>query len=109
MTQNLNPHIDADRTIFHTVHTDDGHTEIYWGRANDDFAFDIEGSLLFHHDGSFTWKATTNEDVPIVVTIGGNRVIVSADEDQFPLTDRLGEDEKYVAFDSTKYNPGDLG
>lgn len=77
-----------DRLILHTVHTDDGATEVYFGRSSDDFNGDHEGSFLFHPEGGVTYKLWTNDDVPIVVHIEGNRVRVAVTEDQPPFYDR---------------------
>lgn len=73
-----------DRLITHTVHTDDGETELYWGRAQDDMVLTYEGSFLFHKDGSVTWKCWSNYGEPVVALIKGNKIIVANTEDQPP-------------------------
>lgn len=87
---NLNPHIPADRLVLHTVHTDDGATELYFARANDDTELDWSGTILFQREGGFTYKLwTPDEDVPLVVHVEGARVRVVVSEDQPPF---YGED-----------------
>lgn len=77
--------MDMDRLVLHTIHTDDGNTELYFGRAYDDWIVTPEGSLLFHRDGGFTYKMTTDDDVPVVIHVEANRVRVSEAEDQPPF------------------------
>lgn len=92
----------GDRLILHTVHTDDGATEVYWSRASDDHPEEregYEGSILLHDDGSFTfkcWSGAAGDEFPFVAHVMGNRIVVAQGEDQPP-----SEDE-YV-FDSNAY------
>jgi hypothetical protein len=96
---NLNPHLANDRLVLHTVHTDEGATELYFGRASDDTELDWEGTVLFHREGGFTYKLwTPNEDVPLVVHVQGSRVRVSCSEDQPPSYER--DTPAMVLFDS---------
>lgn len=109
--------MDNDRTVLHTVHTDEGATELYFGRADDDMAVDWEGSFLFQRpsdnwpdDTGVTYKFWTDgdaegDDAPMVLHIQGNRVRVTLTEDQPPRYDG----EAVVLFDSDKFrypNPG---
>src|SRR4051794_30490091 len=87
-----------DRLILHTVHTDDGATEIYFGRTYDDQIITYEGSILFHADGSFTYKLWTTHDEPVVVSVKGNRVVIINGEDQAPQ----GELAPEALFDSER-------
>lgn len=80
----------TDRLILHTVHDDNGSTELYYGRRDDDGLDFLEGghdgSLLFHEDGSITFKAWTDREIPFVVTIHRNRIVVTRGEDQLSMT-----------------------
>jgi hypothetical protein len=94
--------MDNDRIVLHTIHTDEGATEVYWARAADDFLLDIEGSFLFHKDGTVTWKGWTDQEIPMVVAIKANRVVVMEGEDQVSLTE-IEADSDYrgaIKFDS---------
>lgn len=78
--------MDPNRIIIHTVHTDDGTTEIFWARGADDFRVVYEGSFLFHHgDGDDTgvnFKGWSDHDVPYVVHIPhGAAALVVLDTD----------------------------
>lgn len=94
--------MDNDRLVLHTVHTDDGATELYFGRASDDMLVTWDGSFLFHHQGDdqgVTYKLwTPDADVPLVVHIEGGRVRVTVSEDQPPFYE--GERAGPVLFDS---------
>lgn len=82
-----------DRLILHTVHTDEGATEVYFGRAADDHEVAWTGSLLFHasEGGGFTFKLWNQNDVPIVLHVDDTaRIRVSATEDQPPNYDSAG-------------------
>lgn len=97
--------MDNNRLVLHTVHTDDGATELYFGRASDDMQVGWEGSFLFHHQGDDQgvtykfWADAGDEDAPMVLHVEGRRVRVTLTEDQPPAYD---EDE-VVLFDSDKF------
>jgi hypothetical protein len=70
----------GNRIITRTVTDDAGGTELFWARMDGDFELPYDGSLLLGKDGSSTFKCWTDCEIPVVVHIAGNRVIVAADE-----------------------------
>lgn len=83
-----------DRLQVSVVAYDDGGTsEVFWSRSGDIIATAHEGSLLLHSDGSATFKCWSDADVPFVLHITGNRIVVAVDEDQPP-------NPEHVVFDS---------
>lgn len=95
-----------DRLILHTVHTDDGATELYFGRAADDFPAGWSGSILFHSDGSFTYKMFRDDEEPFVLSVNGNRIVVANGEDQDAQAAML---QSPIAFDSDTFDPSEPG
>lgn len=94
--------MDNNRLVLHTVHEDNGATEVYWARANDDFLIDVEGSFQFFKDGTASWKCWTDAEVPVVVAIQANRVVVRVSEDVVGMTEinQREEHRKEIVYDS---------
>lgn len=94
-----------DRLILHTVHTDEGATELYFGRTNDDHPGPSDlNTVQFGKDGSLIFKAHTNEEVGYVVTICANRTVVLLSPDMLSM-EEIDNDawnaQECIVFDST--------
>lgn len=93
--------MENDRLVIHQVNYDgDGSTQLYYARTADDNVFGWDGSLIFHQDGSITFKAFTDTDVGYVATIKDNRLVVRDSEDQCTMKEIIDSRFDGVVFDS---------
>lgn len=91
---------DTNRLVLHTVHDDDGATELYFSRSNDDHVYN-EGILQFRREGGVTFKACDGgeREVHYNVTILKSRTVITVGEDQ-PTMAEIDEGGWDVVFDS---------
>jgi hypothetical protein len=97
----------GNRIITTTITDDDGGTELFWSRASGNFDAAYDGSLLLHEDGSATFKCWTDAEVPVLVHIAGNRVIVATDAEQPPAPESVQLDTATLSVADGEA-PGDI-
>lgn len=103
----------SDRLIIHTVHTDDGATELYFGRTEDDHPGPGQlNTVQFGKDGSLVFKAWTDNEQPYVTTICDNRTVVCHTENMLTMEEinagQYGAPE-IIVFDSAEIKGWDEG
>lgn len=81
------------------AYDDGGAAEVFWARSADIITMEHEGSFVLCNDGSAWFKFWSDDEVPYVLHVLGNRVVVAMTEnvDSPPHVDT-------IVFDSNEHS-----